>query len=622
VNVVPDRRAAAIHEFEARLCARFEALGVRLERLYPGAGADILARMADILRRAHARRPNGLLDLDSSRLADPGWFMREDRIGYSTYVDRFAGRLGDVAGALPHLRRLGVTYLHLLPFLRMREGADDGGFAVSDYGSVDPRFGDTADLQQLAATLRRNGVSLCVDVTLNHTSDDHPWALAARAGDPVHRRYYHVIERAEDVAEIESHLGQVFPETAPGNFTHVESMGGWVWTTFYPFQWDLNFSNPDVLCEILEALLALANMGVEVFRLDSIPYVWKRAGSDCRNLPEAHVLLQVLRLAIETAAPAVLLKAEAVVETHEAAAYLGGSDGQEAHLAYNNSLMVHLWAALAEGTGAPVRDLFSRLPPNPAATAWITYARCHDDIGWSVLTDAQGRSDPARQRVLRAFYAGETANSFSTGLAFQSGSATSAPASCGMLASLAGLERAKDDPGLIARARARIRLLHGLIAGLPGLPVIYMGDEIGLPNDWGYARRDRFHEDARGLHRPFMDWRALAQPGFADTPAGRIHTDLIQLLAVRRASPALASSASCEMLEVADARTLCAVRKGEGDAILLLANLSADPVSLALGPPGGRKSWSHDRLNPETVWPASGAMVLAPYALHWFGNAT
>jgi amylosucrase len=517
----------------------------RLHRLYghlPGHDAWVGTLLAGV-GQLTAARPAALQALDRTREENPGWFCAPTMLGYSAYVDRFGGDLAGVKARIPHLRGLGVTYLHLLPFLKPRAGESDGGFAVASFDEVDPRFGTMADLEDLATQLRGAGISLCSDLILNHVADDHPWAVGARAGDERLRGFFHVLPEREEADAYERTLGQVFPEAAPGNFTFNAKMGGWVWTTFYPFQWDLNYANPALFAAVVAAMLRLANRGIEVFRLDSTAFLWKRLGTDCMNQPEAHLILQALRAIVGIAAPGVLLKAEAIVPTRELPAYLGSADAPECHLAYHSTLMTAGWAALAEQDASLVRAVVDATPALPAGTSWLTYVRCHDDIGWKHLLPEAGRID--RLAAIADFYNG--ARGFADGVAFQGGLATN-----GTAASLCGVEHA--DPETAIR---RVLLLHALALAFGGLPMLYMGDELGMVNDHGYADDLARARDSRWVQRAAFPAGAIA----ADSPGGRIHAGLRRLVALRGRLPDLAAGAPCTVLETSD-RALLALARG------------------------------------------------------------
>jgi amylosucrase len=277
----------------ARVQRRFIDVYQALDEVY-GATGDLDGLMADLLRLvadAAATRDDDLRVLDHRREIAPDWHLREEQVGYVCYADRFAGSLAEVADQLDYLSGLGVTYLHLMPLLRPRPSPNDGGYAVVDYRAVDPRLGDMTDLEQLAAALRGRGISLCIDLVVNHTAREHAWARRAAAGDPVYRDYYHVFGDRSLPDRYSATLPEVFPDTAPGSFTEVPGLG-WVWTTFHDYQWDLNYANPRVFREMLDVMLFLANRGVEVLRLDAVPFLWKREGTACLNEPEVHSLLQ------------------------------------------------------------------------------------------------------------------------------------------------------------------------------------------------------------------------------------------------------------------------------------------------------------------------------------------
>jgi amylosucrase len=532
----------------------------RLHRLYghlPGHDAWVDALMADV-GQLMAARPAELQALDRTREENPDWFCAPTMLGYSAYVDRFGGDLAGLKARIPHLRDLGVTYLHLLPFLKPRAGESDGGFAVASFDEVDPRFGTMADLEDLAAQLRAAGISLCSDLILNHVADDHPWAVGARAGDERLRGFFHVLPERARVDAYESTLGQVFPEAAPGNFTFNDEVKGWVWTTFYPFQWDLNYANPALFAAVAAAMLRLANRGIDVFRLDSTAFLWKRLGTDCMNQPEAHLILQALRAIVGIAAPGVLLKAEAIVPTRELPAYLGSADAPECHLAYHSTLMTAGWAALAEQDASLVRAVVDATPALPAGASWLTYVRCHDDIGWKHLLPEAGRID--RLAAIADFYNG--GSGFPDGVAFQGGLATN-----GTAASLCGVEHA--DPETAIR---RVLLLHALALAFGGLTMLYMGDDIGMVNDHGYVIDPARAHDSRWVQRAAFPADGVA----ADSPGRRIYDGLRRLVALRGRLPDLAAGAPRTVLETSDPALLALAR---GTRFLGLFNFSDRDVA-------------------------------------------
>src|SRR3954449_274023 len=508
-------RADVRADYEAALevVSGDDAFAVRFERFFTELRDPLVSlygsdpRFASAWRRLLveiASTANGrsreLRILDHEREVTPDWLQREQAVGYVTYVDRFAGTLAGVRERLPYLRELGVTYLHLMPLLAARPAPNDGGYAVVDYGAVDPSLGTLDDLRSLASALREAGMALCVDVVLNHVAAEHPWAR-----NPAFLRTYP--DRSEPDA-YERTLPDVFPDLAPGSFSWSEEHQSWIWTTFNTYQWDLDYTNPDVFGAMAEAMLSLAAVGVDVLRLDAAPFLWKRLGTNCQNQPEVHDLLQAFRAALRIAAPAVAFKAEAIVAPRDLVPYLGTGrhEGKECDLAYHNVLMVLLWSALASGRVALLARTLASMQPVPAGAGWVTYVRCHDDIGWAITEEDAARAGEdayLHRRFLADFYAGDFPGTFARGARFQPDPHTGEARTSGSAASLAGLESARDDAGVELAIR-RVLLLYALAFAHGGLPLVYMGDELGMRNHPAGAA----DPDNRWMHRPFMDWAA------------------------------------------------------------------------------------------------------------------
>ena len=541
-------------------------------------------QLCEDMARQFAVRPPDLHALDEARMAQPGWFTSERTLAYSAYVDKFAGTLRGVEAQIPYLKSLGTTYLHLLPFLRARAGDNDGGFAIASFDEVQPSLGTMADLRSLTVALRHEGISLCTDFILNHVADDHTWALAAKAGNGVHRDYFHVFDRLEDTDAFASHLGQIFPETAPGNFTFVDGLQAWAWTTFYPYQWDLNYSNPRVFSSIALALLHLANQGVEIFRLDSAAFLWKRAGTNCMNQPECHLILQALRCVVDIVAPGVLLKAEAIVPVNELPPYFGAGAalGRECHLAYNSSLMTASWLSLAEQDADMICRVMRSTPPLPPGCAWLTYVRCHDDIGWNVLRpELQDEPDGGDARLVRVanFFAGQTPGSYATGASFQARPDGQVHGTNGMTAALVGLSTAQN-PKQLENAFARLKLMYGLAMSAGGTPLIFMGDELAQGNDDRPLAQWPAGADGRQLHRPDFAQSAAAAPKGNSAIA---LAALKHLMSVRSSLPDLAADTATTLLTSTTTRIL-AFRRGE--RLTVAANFTERPMSLLDTVPG------------------------------------
>lgn len=546
---------------------------------------DWLEQMLRATGRLIADRPLALRILDEQRSGNREWFSSQNMLGYCAYVDRFAGDLRGVAARIPHLKKLGVTYLHLLPFLKARQGENDGGFAVADFDAIEPKLGTMEDLQELTMQLRSSGISLCSDFILNHVADDHPWAMAAKRGDASYRDYfYHYPDRIQPEI-FEASLGQVFPQVAPGNFSFVPEMQQWVWTTFYPYQWDLNYTNPAVFADMTVALLQLANRGVEVFRLDSTAFLWKREASNCMNQPEAHWILQALRCIVDIAAPGVLLKAEAIVPTAELPAYLGSQDSavKECHLAYHSSLMAASWAALAEQDADLLRAVIQATPILPEQASWLTYVRCHDDIGWNVLRpEASHGVQNVQHRLshVSRFFSGEDA-SFARGASFQASDPDTVHGTVGMASALAGLASASTSLEQEYALR-RILLLYGLTLCFGGMPLIYMGDEFAQMNDDDYRLHAGHENDSRWLHRPLWNTELEMTAHDVSTIAGTMFRSLSHLLQQRRSLSQLAAHQSRRLLLGVPSQILAFVRDTEDEALLYMANFSDQTITLDL----------------------------------------
>jgi amylosucrase len=572
---------------DAAFAARFERFFTELRdplvALYgadPRFGEQWRALLAAVACAA-AARDGDLRRLDHEREITADWLQREQAVGYVAYTDRFAGTLQGVRERVPYLRELGVTYLHLMPLLRSRPEPNDGGYAVSDYGAVEPALGTMDDLRALITDLRAAGMALCVDVVLNHTAAEHPWAQAALAGDERMLARYRTFPDRTAPDAYERTLPDVFPDTAPGSFTWVPELGRWVWTTFNAYQWDLDYSNPEVFVAMAEAMLGLAVAGVDVLRLDAVPFLWKREGTDCQNQPEVHQLLQAFRAAMRIAAPAVGFKAEAIVSPRELVRYLGTGrhEGKECDLAYHNVLMVLLWSSLASGRVALMTHALRAMPPTPPGAGWVTYVRCHDDIGWAITEQdaaAVGEDGHLHRRFLTRFYSGEFPGSFARGEPFQLDPRTGEARISGTAASLAGLEA--GDP----LAVRRVLLLYALAFAHGGVPLIYMGDELGLLNDHAWEHDPARRDDNRWMHRPFMDWEAAERRHDPASVEGQLWQGLRALVQARRSTRALHAQGRSEAIWTGNDHVFGLRRERAGEHLLVLANFSAERQSVAV----------------------------------------
>lgn len=591
----------------------------------------VLPRVIDVIAATHAARPADLRERDRVRLLNPDWFARPDMLGYVAYADRFAGDLAGVLSHIDYLSALGVTYLHLMPLLEPRPAPNDGGYAVMDYRKVRSDLGTMADLRVLAGALHEKGISLTLDLVLNHVAAEHEWAVAARAGDARKREYFVAFDDRTLPDQYERSLPEVFPAFAPGNFTWNDEMNAWVWTTFNSWQWDLNWANPDVLCEFIDIIGFLANQGVDCVRLDAIAFLWKRMGTSCQNEPEVHAITQAMRAAARIVAPSLIFKAEAIVGPDDVVKYLGTGRhaGKVSDLAYHNSLMVQIWSAFAMHDGSLLSAALGRFAPIPHTTAWATYLRCHDDIGWAIDdgdAGALGLSGSMHRSFLAEYYAGEFEGSPARGAHFQTNEATGDRRTSGTAASLAGIESALADGDAEALDLAIAKVLCGyaMVLGYGGIPLIYMGDEISLLNDYDFIDEPEHAQDNRWLHRPRMDWpaaqAALAQADPADYRA-RIMRGLRALISARASAPALHAAVVPVVFCGPDPAVVVLRHRDPAGTVVQVFNVAGSERAIDV-----QHLWPLDAsrlvdlVTGEPVSPIDGAVALAPYGYAYLVN--
>jgi amylosucrase len=542
---------------------------------------DFFFHLEDLLlslARLWFQRPADLRALDRDREADPVWFQSNQMLGGVCYVDLFAGDLEGVRSKIAYFKELKLTYLHLMPLFRAPEGENDGGYAVSSYREVHPPLGTMEQLASLAKDLRAAGISLVVDLVFNHTSDEHLWAKGAKAGDEDLLEFYRIFPDRQLPDAYERNLREIFPDEHAGVFTFFPELfqeGGWVWTTFHSYQWDLNYGNPAVFNRMAEEMLFLANQGVEVIRLDAVAFIWKKMGTNCENLPEAHALIRAFNLVARIASPALLFKSEAIVHPDEVVKYI---DSEECQLSYNPLLMALLWNSLATRKVRLLSQaLATRFQIDPAC-AWVNYVRVHDDIGWTFSDEDAallGVNGYGHRQFLNEFYRGRFPGSFGRGLPFQENPKTGDCRISGTCASLAGLEKAlkEEGPVEVDLAIRRILLIHGLILTAGGIPLLYLGDEIGTLNDYGYHDDPAHRHDSRWVHRPQADWERYARRHDPQTIEGRVFLGLKKLIDLRRRYDAFAGGA-LELISTGSEHILGYVRTCEGERAIVFANFS------------------------------------------------
>ena len=600
------------------------------QRVYPSAGAAEIQVLIDVVAGAFKERPAPLRKIDEQRAQQEDWFQQPHQVGMMLYVQLFSGDLKKLSEHISYFKELGITYLHLMPLLQPRQGPNDGGYAVADYRNTDPRLGTVDDLRSLAALLREEGIILIVDMVMNHTAREHAWAQAALQGDARHQAYYWMFEDRSLPDAYERSLPEVFPDFAPGNFTFQPEIGKWVWTTFYNFQWDLNFSNPEVFAAMLGEMLFVANCGVDVLRLDAVPFLWKKMGTNCQNQPEAVFMLAAYRALVRMAAPGVLFKSEAIVAPDDIIKYLGagGLEGKVCEIGYNATLMNHLWHALASENTHLLRTTLSQLPAIPAEATWLNYIRCHDDIGWGISDEnaaavqQQGR---ATRNFCTDFYTGALPGSYAEGYVFQRDRPTGEARVSGTAAALSGLQKARveAEPNLIDAAMRRLRLLNSIIFFMRGIPLIYSGDEVGQLNDFSYLLDPERALDNRWVHRPPMNWLKAELRRTDGTVEQQLFSWHVHLARVRAGQAALHGRSKDRILMPDNDHVFLCERAWKGQRLLLAANFSGRTQAVSLGalPDAWRSDVCEDVLSTRLMRFTDKELVLPPYGAYWLKPA-
>ena len=607
----------AVHGVDPDLRRRVQAHLPRLHGLFRqlyGHREDVFEQLAAVVAEAATAaraRPVALRERDRALEEDAAWFQSERMVGGVCYVDRYAGSLAGIRAQIPYFRELGLTYLHLMPLFDSPDGDNDGGYAVSSYRRVDPRLGTMEELAALAADLRHAGISLVLDFIFNHTSDEHEWARRAIAGVPGYEDYYLIFPDREMPDLYERTTREIFPDDHAGSFVQLDD-GRWIWSTFYHFQWDLNYANPAVFRAMAGEMLFLANQGVEALRMDAVAFIWKRVGTSCESLPEAHLLLQAFNAVVRIAAPALLFKSEAIVHPDEVIQYISP---EECQLSYNPLQMALTWEALATRDGRLLQSALDTRHGLPAGTAWANYVRGHDDIGWTFADEDAahlGIDGGPHRRFLNDFYVKGVLGSFARGVPFQENPRTGDARVTGTAASLAGVE-AGDAGG-----EDRVVLAHAIAMSTGGVPLIYLGDEVGQLNDYAYRDRPDEAGDTRWVHRPHRPAELYAQRHDPTTVAGRLYARFSRLIAVRQATPELGGNALIPF-HVPHPAVIGYQRPGPADGdprVLVLANVGDGPVTVDAITLSGLDATALDLIRGEAL-DLSHGLELGAHAFVW-----
>ncbi len=608
----------AASEFTRRFAKHYDELKWLYMELYHNdeAAFDYFTKM---LQRCWEERKTDLRNQDKKREADPNWYRRRDLLGMMLYVNAFAGDLNGVKQKLKYIKECGVNYLHLMPLLESPKGRSDGGYAVSDFRTVQPELGSMEDLESLADACRKAGICLCLDFVMNHTSEEHEWAKRARAGEPGYRERYFFYDSWDIPREFEKTVPQVFPTTAPGSFTQLDG-GQIVMTNFYPYQWDLNYANPVVFNDMTENLLYLANRGMDVIRLDAIPYIWKQLGTDCRNLPQVHTLARMLRIVCEIVCPSVLLLGEVVMEPSKVAPYFGTPEKPECHMLYNVTTMASTWHTVATGDASLLKRQMEIISGLPKDFLFLNYLRCHDDIGWGLdypwLAQNFGLNEVAHKKYLNDWFTGKWPGSDSRGELYNDDPRLGDARLCGTTASLCGVEAAEyeQDAAKLEQAVARDLTLHAWMLSQSGIPVIYSGDEIGQFNDWSYHDDPDKRDDSRYIHRGNLPWELASLRTDPETRQGKQFQGLRRLTELRAAEPCFDAGADLWVEDSGSPHVLALCRRKDGRELICLFNFSREFVQAGVNRDGGYTDLMYgthyDGLRRIEMYPDSFAWLL------------
>ncbi len=579
-----ERGTAMDHsDWEPVFAARYEKYREELHALYDSLYHDEKAYeyFLSMIHRAYSERSEELRMLDEGRSAFPDWYKGYDLVGMLMYVSAFAGTLQGVRKKLDYIKECGVTYLHLMPLLESPEGRSDGGYAVADFRKVQEELGTMEDLAELASDCHKDGIAVCLDFVMNHTSEDHEWAVKARQGDAEAQSRYFFFDNWDIPNKYEKTVPEVFPTTAPGNFSWCDEAGKVVMTTFYPYQWDLNYSNPTVFNDMTDNMLYLCNQGVDIIRLDAVPYIWKELGTSCRNLPQVHTLVRMMRIVCEIVCPGTLLLGEVVMEPSKVVPYFGTVDKPECHMLYNVTTMASTWHTVATKDVRLLQHQLKQVFDLPKEYVFLNYLRCHDDIGWGLdynFLRPFGEEEVAHKKYLNDYLTGKWPGSPARGELYNDDPRLGDARLCGTTASLCGIEAARfeQDGSKLEWALSLDRMLHAYMFTMSGIPVLYSGDEIAQENDYSYHDDPHKAVDSRWLHRGNLNWEAAENRNDPATAEGELFQALRGLEKVRSAHRAFDSGADTWLVETGDVSVLGIGRYYKGEKLIGVFNFGSE----------------------------------------------
>lgn len=545
---------------------------------------DMFGELVQQMKWWYDQRDPALKKLDCEREEKGAWYRDRTMLGMQMYIDNFAGTIKGVIKHLDYIERCHVNYLHLMPFLDTPadKSRSDGGYAVSDFRRVKPELGTMDDLAELARKCHERGISLCMDFVMNHTSEDHEWARRARAGEGEYMSRYFFCDNQAIIDRYTRDVPQVFPTTAPGHFTYLPELGQSVMTQFYPYQWDLNYRNPRVFNEMMYNFLFLANQGMDIIRIDAVPYIWKQLGTNCRNLPQVHTIVRMMRMIGEIVCPGIVLLGEVVMAPVEVVPYFGTVEKPECHMLYNVTTMATTWNTVACRDTRLLRRQLEAICSLPREYTFLNYLRCHDDIGWGLdyatLSEWGMREVPHKQ-YLNEYFQGFTPGSVSRGELYNADPVTGDARFCATTASMCGIEAAGfegNDEAMEVAIRKDI-MLHAYMLTQSGLPIIYSGDEIAQVNDYTYKDDPEKAADSRYIHRGVFPWaltQNIEKPG---TVQHELFGALDALERIRHENAIFDGDAEMSIGAYGDPSILWISRRANGRELHAIFNFSDNP---------------------------------------------
>lgn len=541
--------------------------------------SSMFAELSSKMYEFYEERNHELKAHDRIRESKPDWYKKNDLFGMMFYIDNFAKTLKGVESKLDYIEQCNVNYIHLMPFLETPKGRSDGGYAVSDFRKVQEPLGNMNDLEHLTTACHKKGIHVCMDFVMNHTSEDHEWAQKARQGDGEYMSRYFFFDNDTIPAMYETTVPQVFPTTAPGNFTWLDDINHYVMTSFYPYQWDLNYKNPRVFNEMIYNFLFLANKGIDIIRLDAVPYIWKELHTKCRNLPQVHTIVRLMRIISEIVCPSVLLLGEVVMEPEKVVPYFGTVEKPECHMLYNVTTMATTWHTVATKDVRLLKQQLDILHSLPKEYIFLNYLRCHDDIGWGLdysFLKNEGIEEIPHKQYLNDYFRGCAGESTSRGELYNADPVTKDARFCGTTASMCGIEKARFErnDADMERAVQLDLMLHAYMFMQSGIPVLYSGDEIGQVNDYSYKEQPEKAGDSRYIHRGPMNWKLAENISDLSTVEGKLFHGLENLVQIRKSENVFVSNADTWTIETQDASILGIGRYFNGEKIIGLFNFS------------------------------------------------